>query len=172
MVSAAPAALARKILSGSAGDLCPDAAGLALSAVFWTNAQRFNAAALATQDRFPRQAAYSLAIAIELSLKSYLLHRGFSDDWNRVYIGHDLRQALRCARRAGFDDVPPNFSVITALLSPYYLRHAFDGMPPAAVALLHRLGAHTTVQALHHAVGVAIRKRQPLGMLAPSRAET
>ena len=172
MVSAAPSALARNILSGRAGDLCPDAAGLALSAVFWSNAQGFLVAAPARLDRFPGRAAHSLAIAIELSLKSYLLHRGFSDDWNRVQIGHDLWRALRCARRAGFHDVPPHLSVVTAFLSPYYLRHAFDGMSPAAVALLHRLGAHTTVQALHHAVGAAIRKREFLGMLAPSRAES
>jgi hypothetical protein len=62
--------------------------------------------------------------------------------------------------------------VITALLSPYYMRHAFNGMTPTTVALLDGLGAHATVQALHHAVGVAIRKREPLGILAPSRAET
>ena len=172
MVSAAPAGSAREILSGRAGDLCPKVAGVALSAVFWSNAQDFLVASPARLDRFPGQVAHSLAIAIELSLKSYLLHRGFSDDWNRVHIGHYLRRALRCARRAGFHDVPPNLPVVTAFLSPYYLRHAFDGMSPAAVALLHRLGAHTTVQALHHAVGAAIRKREFLGMLAPSRAES
>ena len=172
IVSAAPAGSAQEILSGRAGDPYPKAAGVALSAVFWTNAQRFHAAALATEDRFPRQAAYSLAIAIELSLKSYLLHRGFSDDWNRVHIGHDLRRALRCARRAGFDDIPPNLPVITTLLSPYYLRHAFDGMTPTTVALLDGLGAYATVQALHHAVGGAVRRREPFDMSAPGRAET
>jgi len=101
MVSAAPGGLARDILSGRPGDLCPNAAVIALWAAFWTNARCFEASALATQDRFPRQAAHSLAIAIELSLKSYLLHRGFSDDWNRVHIGHNLREALRCARGGG-----------------------------------------------------------------------
>jgi len=172
MVSAAPAGSAREILSGRAGDLCPKVAGVALSAVFWSNAQDFLVASPARLDRFPGQVAHSLAIAIELSLKSYLLHRGFSDDWNRVHIGHDLRGALRCARRAGLVDFPPNLPLITTLLSPFYLRHAFDDMSPGAVALLHRLGAHTTVQALHNAVGAAVRRHEHFDLLVPGRAET
>ena len=56
--------------------------------------------------RHPEGARYFLAIAIELALKAYLLDRGISDDWNRVYLRHDLVKVLRFARRAGFTDAP------------------------------------------------------------------
>lgn len=64
--------------------------------------------------------AYSLAVAIELSLKAYLLHRGITDDWNRLHLRHDLNKALRCARIAGLYDMPEGLRELAGALSPFY----------------------------------------------------
>lgn len=39
-----------------------------------------------TRDRKGASSAYHRAIAIELGLKAYLLHRGITDQWNRIQI--------------------------------------------------------------------------------------
>ena len=71
-------------------------------------------------DRVGAQAAYHSAIAIELGLKAYLLNRGFSDDWTRVWLRHDLSKALRCVRMLGFEDVPDGIGELAAVLGPLY----------------------------------------------------
>ena len=96
-----------------------------LSLAFRRNAAGFHRAAVGSQASFPEGSFHSLAIAIELSLKAYLLHRGVSDGWNRIHIGHDLRKALDCARRAGFRRVPGGLPDLASSLTPYYERHAF-----------------------------------------------
>lgn len=63
---------------------------------------------------------YASAIAIELGLKAYLLHCGFSDDWNRIHLGHDLKKALRCARLAGLRDLPIGLAELAGVLGPLY----------------------------------------------------
>jgi hypothetical protein len=68
-----------------------------LTTTFIRNARGFLEGA--EDGRFPEITRYFLAIAIELSLKAYLLHRGISDDWNRIHIRHDLRKALAVFRR-------------------------------------------------------------------------
>jgi hypothetical protein len=129
-----------------------------LSLVFLANARGFYTAAVAARDRFPRQAAQSLAIAIELALKSYLLHQGFSDDWNRVHIGHDLCRALSYAQRAGLHDIPPGLHALTDLLSPYYSRHVFHAMTPQALGGISSPSTQAVVGALQTVVGEAIRR--------------
>jgi hypothetical protein len=156
VVCAAGVEPVREAVGDGAGGFAPETADPELPAVFQANARRFHAAALAIQDRFPRQATNFLAIAIELSLKSYLLHRGFNDGWNRVHIGHDLGKALRCAQRAGFQDVPPELPSVAARLGPYYVRHAFDGLSAATIAALHAANACDTVQALQDRIDAAI----------------
>ena len=101
-----------------------------LSLAFHRNAAGFHHAAFGSQASFPEGSFYALAIAIELSLKAYLLHRGVSDDWNRIHIGHDLRKALDCARRAGFRGVP-GLPELASSLTPYYERHASARSAPA-----------------------------------------
>jgi hypothetical protein len=145
------------------------AAKTELSVVFQANARGFYVSAVAGQDRFPRPAAHFLAIAIELSLKSYLLHRGLSDDWNRVHIGHDLVKALSCVRRAGFRAIPSDLPGIAALLSPLYLRHAFHRLSPGTVATLRGLRAYDVVRILLDNVGEAIGQAAPLGGQPSSR---
>ncbi|MEJ6789121.1 hypothetical protein BrevBR_06180 [Brevundimonas sp. BR2-1] len=71
-------------------------------------------------DRSGASSAYATAIAIELGLKAYLLHRGFSDDWNRIHLRHDLKKALRCARLAGLRDLPVGLAELAAVLGPLY----------------------------------------------------
>lgn len=71
-------------------------------------------------DRVGTQSAYHSAIAIELGLKAYLLHRGFSDDWTRVWLRHDLSKALRCVRMLGFDGLPDGIGELAAVLGPLY----------------------------------------------------
>lgn len=84
------------------------------------NARAFHAMAWTDDDRVGSRWAYHSAIAIELGLKAYLLHRGLSDDWNRVYLRHGLTKALRCARMLGFRRVPDGIAELAAVLGPLY----------------------------------------------------
>lgn len=85
------------------------------------NARTFHAMAWTAPDRSGARSAYASAIAIELGLKAYLLHRGFSDDWNRIHLRHDLKKALRCARLAGLRDLPVGLAELAAVLGPHYV---------------------------------------------------
>ena len=91
-----------------------------LARSFAHNARAFHAMAWTDHDRVGTRAAYHSAIAIELGLKAYLLHRGFSDDWNRVHLRHDLSKALRCVRMIGFRSVPDGIAELVAVLGPLY----------------------------------------------------
>lgn len=136
-----------------------DGADRPLAAKFRRNAAGFHQGAEAVLTRYHEGARYFLAIAIELALKAYLLDRGISDDWNRVYLRHDLVKALRFARRAGFTDAPAELPELAALLSPYYKVHAISEMPPEAIASACWSEACTTVRDLIDAVGEAARRR-------------
>lgn len=125
-----------------------DGANRSLAATFRRNAAGFHQGAEAVLTRHPEGARYSLAIAIELALKAYLLDRGISDDWNRVYLRHDLVKALRFARRAGFTDAPAKLPELATLLGPYYSVHAISEMSPEAVASACWVEACETVGAL------------------------
>jgi hypothetical protein len=129
-----------------------DGADRPLAATFRLNAAGFHEAAEAALPRHPEASRYFLAIAIELALKAHLLHRGISDDWNRVYLRHDLSKALRYARRAGFDGAPAALPELAALLGPYYQVHAISRMPPEAIASVCWPQACTTVRDLINAV--------------------
>ena len=91
-----------------------------LAIAFARNARAFYAMAFTDDDRVGAQAAYHSAIAIELGLKAYLLYRGFSDDWTRVWLRHDLSKALRCVRMLGFRGVPNGIAELAAVLGPLY----------------------------------------------------
>lgn len=129
-----------------------DGADRPLAATFRRNAAGFHEAAEAALPRHPEATRYFLAIAIELALKAHLLHRGISDDWNRVYLRHDLSKALRFARRAGFNGAPAALPELAALLGPYYQVHAISRMPPEAIASVCWSQACTTVRDLINAV--------------------
>lgn len=97
---------------------CPPQRRLAIA--FARNARGFHAMAWTDDDRVGAQSAYHSAIAIELGLKAYLLHRGFSDDWTRVWLRHDLSKALRCVRMLGFEGVPNGIAELATVLGPLY----------------------------------------------------
>lgn len=91
-----------------------------LAQAFARNARAFHAVAWTDEDRVGSRSAYHSAIAIELGLKAYLLHRGLSDEWNRTHLRHDLSKALRFARMAGFRAVPEGLAELAAVLGPLY----------------------------------------------------
>lgn len=127
-----------------------------LAYTFRRNAAGFHEAAETARDRHPEVTRYFLAIAIELALKAYLLHRGIGDDWNRIHIRHDLTKALKCARRAGFNSAPAGLPALAALLSPYYEVHAISAMAPDAIAAVSWPEACDTVRGLIAAVSATI----------------
>src|SRR3546814_8631841 len=86
--------------------------------IFMENATGFARGASASVGIAPASAAHSLAIAIELSLKAYLMKAGYADDWNRVHIRHDLEKALALATEAGLSGLPLELPDLTAILSP------------------------------------------------------
>lgn len=92
----------------------------ALARAFVRNARAFHEMGQAALGRSGGSSAYYLAIAIELGLKAYLLHRGFSDDWTRVWLRHDLSKALRCVRMLGFEAIPEGIAELAAVLGPLY----------------------------------------------------
>lgn len=65
----------------------------------------------------PAIAAHSLAIAIELGLKAYLMQAGYADDWNWIHIRHDPEKA-RWREPPGLLDVPMELPDLAAMLSP------------------------------------------------------
>ncbi|WRD78603.1 hypothetical protein QQ987_18995 (plasmid) [Sphingobium baderi] len=106
-----------------AGDVDP-----ALIDIFMENATGFARGASASVGISPASAAHSLAIAIELSLKAFLMKAGYADDWNRVHIRHDLEKALALATEAGLSGLPLGLPHLTAILSPAYRRHEIDAL--------------------------------------------
>lgn len=134
-----------------------------MAVTFRRNASGFHQGAEAVLARHHEGARYFLAIAIELALKAYLLDRGISDDWNRIYLRHDLVKALRYARRAGFTAAPAHLPELAALLSPYYSAHAISEMSTEAIASVCWTEACTTVRDLIVAVGKAAKRRGSSG---------
>lgn len=90
------------------------------------NARSFHSMAQAASDPNGGSRAYSLAIAIELALKAYLLHRGITEDWNRIHLRHDLNKALRCARVAGLREMLEGLRELAGALSPLYASGALS----------------------------------------------
>ena len=97
-----------------------------LAKAFCQNARAFHGMAHDHRDLFSRGSAYHLAITIELGLKAYLLHRGFTDQWNREHLRHDLVKTLKCVRRAGLKDIPEGIRELTIVLGPPYASGALS----------------------------------------------
>ena len=128
----------------------------ALAQTFRRNAQGFFRSGDETGALYPDHALYDFAIAVELSLKAFLLWRGIADDWNRRHIRHDLRKALKCARRAGLTGLPEALGPLTEVLSPAYQRHAIVNQSEALLAVINVPQACETVRALLVAVEAGI----------------
>ncbi len=115
------------------------------------NAAGFLAGArhLARDDRHSREILFHrIACAIELSLKSFLQFRGWSDERCRLEIRHDLTKALDAAARLGFRPNRPDLPPLVAILSPYYCRHRIRDLAAHEPALLSLQQALTATEEL------------------------
>jgi len=127
-----------------------------LARVFLRNARGFFRGGDETGALYPDHALYDFAIAIELSLKAFLLWRGLTDDWNRRHLRHDLRKALRCARRAGLRGIPAGLDALTQALSPAYQRHAIHTRSEELLAIINVPAACEMVRQLLDLVGQSV----------------
>lgn len=100
-----------------------------LARVQLSNAEaHLRSAAWAVSRGMANDALHSIAIAIELGLKSYLLNAATTDAWNRAHIGHDLDKAITYAERAGLDP-PTGLRDIAGVLHPHFQRGGFQREP-------------------------------------------
>lgn len=122
-----------------------------LAATFCENARSFHAMARTQRDRHGGTSAYFSAIAIELGLKAYLLHRGITDQWNKDHLRHDLTKALKCVRRAGLN-IPDAIRELADLLGPLYASGALSQGLVSPVMPLPPLAADLAIAGLLTAV--------------------
>ena len=100
-----------------------------LARVQLSNAEaHLRSAAWAASRGMANDALHSIAIAIELGLKSYLLNAATTDAWNRAHIGHDLDRAITYAERAGLDP-PTGLRDVAGVLHPHFHRGGFQREP-------------------------------------------
>lgn len=91
----------------------------ALSVALYRNARSFFASL--GEGPMPTLAGINdAAYAVEFALKSYLLHVGFADDWNRINIGLDLEKALSYANDAGLGHAPSDLRRLVGPLGRYH----------------------------------------------------
>ena len=79
---------------------------------------------------------HKAACATEFALKALLLHAGYSDDWNRRFIGLDLGSALTHARANG---LPPPSEELERLITPLSDYHRGGRRPDQARVVLATL---------------------------------
>lgn len=131
-----------------------------------TNAAGFLAGAqhLSRDDRHSREILlHQIACAIELSLKSFLQSRGWSDEQCRLEIRHDLAKALDAAEKLGFRPSYPDLHPFVAILSPYYCRHRIRDLAAHEPALLSPQQALKATEELLSDVRAACSKGSGLG---------
>jgi hypothetical protein len=98
--------------------------------------------------------AYAQAVSIELSLKAFLLSRGWSDERTRVELRHDLARVLDAAEAAGLEP-EANLRRLAEALNVFYAGHdwaLFRGEPAdvlvggarVVAALLKQVRSHVT----------------------------
>jgi hypothetical protein len=130
------------------------------------NAAGFLAGAqlLSRDDRRAREILlHHIACAIELSLKSFLQFRGWSDERCRLEIRHDLTKALDAAEGLGFHPSFPNLHPLLAILSSYYCRHRIRDLAAHEPALLLPQQALKATEELLSDVRAACSKGSGLG---------
>jgi hypothetical protein len=89
----------------------------------------------------PSNIVQEAGYAIEFALKALLLHAGYSDDWNRRFIGLDLKSALPQARANGFPPPSEELERLIPALSDYHrggrrpdqARAVLAALPPAEI---------------------------------------
>ena len=133
------------------------------------NAAGFLAGAqhLSWDDRHSREILlHQIACAIELSLKSFLQSRGWSDEQCRLEIRHDLTKALDAAEGLGFRPSYPDLHPLVAILTPYYCRHRIRDLAAHEPALLLPQQALKATEELLSDVRAASPKGSGLGGLS------
>ena len=119
---------------------------------------------LSQDDRHSREILlHHIACAIELSLKSFLQSRGWSDEQCRLEIRHDLTKALDAAEGLGFRPSYPDLHPLVAILSPYYCRHRIRNLAAHEPALLSPQQALKATEELLGDVRAACSKGSGLG---------
>ncbi|OJY74071.1 MULTISPECIES: hypothetical protein [unclassified Rhizobium] len=138
-------------------DASTDVEARELAKAFYRNGRGFLRAASDPVADNARDICYSLAIASELVLKSFLLTRDWNDDRCRCEIRHDLERGLACVAAAGLDGLPDDFSYVVGVLNAYYPKHAFMdfAVPPGDPAFVAR--ARSTVVDVYKLVGRHVR---------------
>jgi len=106
---------------------------------------------------------HQIACAIELSLKSFLQFRGWSDEQCRLEIRHDLTKALDAAEGLGFRPSYPDLHPLVAILTPYYCRHRIRDLAAHEPALLSPQQALKATEELLGDVRAACSKGSGLG---------
>lgn len=134
-----------------------------LATAFLRNARGFHAASVAAHENNGHRSGHFLAIAVELALKAYLLHRGISDEWNRVHVRHDLVKVVRCARRAELTSIPVGLMKIAERLGQPYQSGAFSTTSADYVGTEDWDDFAATTRALIVTVEAAIRRDPPIG---------
>jgi len=102
--------------------LLPLARRLIIAALVFLESSHRLAEVTRSSARFADPTYYLLCHGIELTLKSYLAASGLSEKKLRD-LRHDLKRALRCARRRGFVPADDRFPEIVEWLAPYHLDH-------------------------------------------------
>lgn len=129
-----------------------------LANVFLQNALSFTASALEMRSLNPHASEHFLAIGIELSLKSYLLRLGVTDEWNRRHIRHDLAKALRFARVGGLNAHSAAFENIARRLGAHYQKGGFARSSEPLISAQEWEVATKSVAELIHIVDAAFRE--------------
>jgi hypothetical protein len=100
-----------------------------LAHTFMRNAEGFLEGTVRMSATDPAAALHHLAIAVELGLKSWLLDRGYEDEWLKGHIRHDLELALFHANANGLPDIPKSTAGFIGRLGLVYQSHGFHKRP-------------------------------------------
>lgn len=68
----------------------------------------------------------------------HLVHRGITDQWDRIQLRHDLTKALRCAGMAGLRNIPKGIQEMAEILLALRLGGAFRRRGLAVLAPIAR----------------------------------
>lgn len=106
--------------------------GSELASLFLENADGFlRSTEFAASKGFESEIMAGCCYALELILKSFLLSRGRSDEWNRLHIRHDLRKALLEAHRLGLSEQPKPITRFIETCSDHYRQHTLSELSKA-----------------------------------------
>lgn len=95
------------------------------------------------------------AHAAEFALKSYLLRKGASDEWNRRSIGLDIEKALACAAAEGLSDIRPTMARLAGPLARFHMNGRTSALAREVEAAMPLPAIVENIRTLLDAVGRA-----------------